>query len=149
MPEGEWVHVPAEESALVNRFSCAAVDAEHAKKIIKPVGRPLLAVLVEYMCVRHDEEEQIMLLTPWQGVAALAGQLDAWLSILPVDQRDQAAAMRRDYRAIALRGLDKIEDPAWCDGVRLSELGPDGRYVKGKCGSTSSHGGHWTDGRDE
>lgn len=37
---------------------------------------------------------------------------------------------------------------AWCQGVRVAEIGPDGRYIAAKCGSTSTHAGHWTDGRD-
>lgn len=108
--DDDWIHVPLNGSALVTRFSCGLVDAEHAAKIARPIGRPVLALHVEYMCVEHNHDETIMMMTPWQGVAALAGQLDAWLSVMPVDVRDQAAAMRRDYNAIALDGLKKIAD---------------------------------------
>lgn len=110
MPDDDWIHVPINGSALVTRFSCGLVDDEHAATIARPVGRPVLALHVEYMCVAHNQDETIMMMTPWQGVAALAGQLDAWLSVMPVDVRDQADAMRRDYNAIALAGLKKIAD---------------------------------------
>lgn len=37
---------------------------------------------------------------------------------------------------------------AWCGGIRIAEIGADGRYVAAACGSTSTHASHWTDGRD-
>ncbi len=35
-----------------------------------------------------------------------------------------------------------------CDGIRIAEIGPDGRYVAAACGATGTHGPHWLDGRD-
>jgi hypothetical protein len=37
---------------------------------------------------------------------------------------------------------------AWCRGIGVATLGPDGRYVAAKCGATGKHAGHWLDGRD-
>jgi hypothetical protein len=70
---------------------------------------------------------------PWAAIGAAAGITR------------QSAHER--WRHVALP-TEPAAEP-WCEGVDLAELGPDGRYAAAHCGSTSTHSGHWLDGRDE
>lgn len=52
-------------------------------------------------CPGVKPPRQVVFAAPWEMVAALAGQLDAWLETLPVGLRDQAAATRTEQVAEA------------------------------------------------
>lgn len=53
------------------------------------------------------------------------------------------------WREKHIREAWKKHLEAWCEGIRNAEPGPDGRHVAARCGSTSTHAGHWLDGRDD
>jgi hypothetical protein len=91
----DWKPFGFDNVRFVHLLQAAAVD-ERGQELVRPEGRPLLALIITpHAFGTHAKEPAETHLVPWQGVASLHAQLDYWAETLPTDVRDRYDTVRR------------------------------------------------------
>jgi hypothetical protein len=167
--EPEWQEAAAEAADEVRRERQA--EAEHLRVLRDEAGQdPLLSALEDQRRAKEIAERRIRELIAYgrEFVQPRPYTLDslakaAGMSISGIrtayDHAEVAAVSRatgaksREWRPTdAAVVSDPVVVPdvaAWCEGIGVVQLGPDGRYPAARCGATGTHSRHRLDGGDD